>query len=221
MNSRNTSIKTKSKALSELLFVAVWVFVLGSVFGYLFEVAISYATIGFSEGHQGILYLPMTPVYGFGFWIILILLDRIKHLNLFLQYLCCCLAGGVFEIVFGLIQIYGLHSRSWDYTARPFNILGLTTLPYAMVWGLLGFAFMRCWPFLRRKLLMYKNVSTLLFTKALLVFMLADGVLSIAICIRAAERANAIPAHHRIDQWMDVTFPDSLIHDQWPGMKFK
>jgi uncharacterized membrane protein len=220
-----TSIKKwvpfKIKSPSELLFVAVWVFILGSVFGYLFEVSVSYATIGSSEGHQGILYLPMTPIYGFGFWIILILLDRIKHMNLLLQYLICCLAGGTFEILFGLIQIYGLQSRSWNYSNLPLNIMGLTTIPYAMIWGLLGFSFMRIWPFLRRHLMMLKNNMTMLITRAVLLFLIVDACLSVAICIRGSERANAIQAHHKIDQWMDVFFPDALIHDQWPGMKFK
>jgi hypothetical protein len=53
----------KIKDASELLFVTVWVFVICSIFGYGFEVMVSYLTIGTSEGHQGILYLPMTPIY--------------------------------------------------------------------------------------------------------------------------------------------------------------
>ena len=221
MKTINKIFKVEIKDASELLFVAVWIFVIGSVFGYLFEVSVSYATIGYSEGHQGILYLPMTPIYGFGFWIILILLDRIKHLKLFTQYLICCFAGGAFEIFFGMFQITFLHSRSWNYSNLPLNIMGLTTIPYALIWGLLGFLFMRIWPFLRRQLMKLKTPLTVKITKAVLAFLILDGILSIAICIRAAERANDIAAHHIIDHWMDTYFPDTLIHDQWPGMKFK
>jgi len=221
MNAFRKIFTVKIKDASELLFVTVWVFVLCSIFGYLFEVTVSYATIGYSEGHQGILYLPMTPVYGFGFLLMLIILDRIKHLNLLIQYLICCVAGGSFEIFFGWVQITFLNSRSWNYSTYPLNIFGLTTVPYAMIWGLLGFLFMRIWPFLRRQLMKLKNPMTMKISKAVLAFLIVDGVLSIAICIRAAERANGIAAHHIADVWMDTYFPDSLIHDQWPGMKFK
>jgi len=221
MTSPKKSVTSKIKARSELLFVAVWVFVLCSVFGYLFEVTVSLITVGYSKGHQGILYLPMTPIYGFGFWLMLILLDRIKKLNLWLQYLICVVAGGTFEIICGLIQIYLLNSRSWNYTGYPLNIIGLTTVPYAMMWGLLGFLFMRSWTFLRRQLMKLMNPTTLLITKTVLVFLIADGILSTAICIRASERANGVAAHSIVDEWMDVYFPDSLIKDQWPGMKFK
>lgn len=221
MTSLQKIFKVEIKEPSELLFVAVWVFVLCSVFGYFFEVTVSLITIGYSEGHQGILYLPMTPIYGFGFWLMLILLDRIKHLNLWIQYLICCFTGGLFELVCGLIQIEFYHSRSWNYSTYPLNIMGLTTVPYAMMWGLLGFLFMRAWPYLRRQLMKLKNPMTMRITKAVLVFLLADAVLSTAICIRASERANGIAAHNVVDQWMDQYFPDALIHDQWPGMKFK
>lgn len=221
MNAFTKIFKFEIKDPSELLFVAVWVFIVCSIFGYCFEVMVSYATIGYSEGHQGILYLPMTPIYGFGFLMMVFLLDRIKHLNLLIQYLICCFFGGAFEILFGWIQIVFLNSRSWNYSNLPLNIVGLTTIPYAMVWGLLGFLFMRLWPSLRRQLMKLKNPMTMKVTKAVLVFLIVDGILSIAICIRAAERANGIAANHFADVWMDTYFPDTLIHDQWPGMKFK
>lgn len=206
---------------SDHLFVVVWVFVIFSVFGYLFEVTVSYATIGYSVGHQGILYLPMTPIYGFGFWLMLLLYRQIKHLKLWLQYGVCVIAGGSFEILCGLIQIYGLNSRSWNYSNLPLNIMGLTTVPYAMIWGLMGFLFMRAWPMMRRGLLKLKTPKTTILTVSIFAFLIADGILSTAICIRAAERANGIAAHHMVDTWMDTYFPDSLIKDQWPGMDFK
>jgi hypothetical protein len=61
----------------------------------------------------------------------------------------------------------------------------------------------------------------MVFTRIVLVFLLCDAILSTAICIRASERANGIAAHHILDEWMDLVFDDDLIHDQWPGMKFK
>lgn len=213
--------KNHVKDRSELLFVTVWVFVVCSLFGYLFEVTVSLLTVGYSKGHQGILYLPMTPIYGFGFLLMLILLERIKHLKLLIQYAICVFVGGAFEIVCGLIQIEFMHSRSWNYSKLPLNVMGLTTLPYAMLWGLLGFLFMRSWPYLRRHLMKLKNRATMILTKAVLIFLIADAILSTAICMRASDRAHAIPTHNFLDQWMDSTFPDSLIHDQWPGMKFK
>lgn len=211
----------KIKDASELLFVTVWVFVICSIFGYGFEVMVSYLTIGTSEGHQGILYLPMTPIYGLGFLVMLILLERIKNFKSLTQYLFCSFTGGLFEMICGLIQIYFYHSRSWNYSNLPLNILGLTTIPYAFIWGLLGFSFIKVWPFLRKQLMKLKNDKTMIFTKVVLVFLLGDAILSTAICIRASERANGIDAHHIVDEWMDTVFNDELIHDQWPGMKFK
>jgi uncharacterized membrane protein len=220
MNTQNRVSRFNIQNPKELLFVTVWVFVFFSIFGYLFEVSVSLITIGTTRGHQGILYLPMTPIYGFGFLLMLIIYSRIKHLNLWVQYLICSVTGGLFEILCSLIEINFYHSRSWDYSNLPLNIYGYTTIPYAMVWGLLGFSFMRLWPTLRKQLMKLKTEKTRIFTQCVLIFILADAVLSTAICVRAAERANNIPADNVLEEWMDIYFPDELIRDQWPGMKY-
>ena len=53
------------KVLQELIII-FWIFMIGSIIGYLVEMAVALVQKGCFESRQGLLYGPFTPVYGAG-----------------------------------------------------------------------------------------------------------------------------------------------------------
>ena len=41
-----------------------WIFVIGSLLGYIYEIIITYFKLGHFENRQGLIYGPFIPVYG-------------------------------------------------------------------------------------------------------------------------------------------------------------
>ena len=55
----------KEKLIQELVII-FWLFILGSILGYIFEMIVVLFQKGYFESRQGLIYGPFTPVYGMG-----------------------------------------------------------------------------------------------------------------------------------------------------------
>ena len=55
----------KKKLLEELVII-FWIFIIGSILGYIFEMIVVLFQKGYFESRQGLIYGPFTPVYGIG-----------------------------------------------------------------------------------------------------------------------------------------------------------
>lgn len=206
---------------SKGFFHFVWVFTSMSVFGFCFEVIIDLIQSGTWEGHQGILYLPMTPVYGFGFVLMVLIGHLIRRYNGWIQYGIAVLIGGGFEWIFSYIEEWLFNSRSWEYSNLFLNIDGRTTIPYAMLWGLMGFGFMRLWPLLEARLDRWITPKSLIVTQVVFWLLIADALFTSLVCWRAYERFHDQAPSNVVEIWIDTYFGDELMEAQYPHMNFK
>lgn len=55
----------KKKVVKELT-VIFWIFIIGSIIGYIYEMIVALFQKGHFESRQGLIYGPFTPVYGIG-----------------------------------------------------------------------------------------------------------------------------------------------------------
>lgn len=55
----------KKKVIKELI-VIFWIFIIGSIIGYIYEMIVVLLQKGYFESRQGLVYGPFTPVYGIG-----------------------------------------------------------------------------------------------------------------------------------------------------------
>ena len=67
----------KSKDIVKKLNILFWLFVIGSIIGYIFEMLLVLLKKGFFETRQGLIYGPFIPVYGIGAIIYYLVLNNI------------------------------------------------------------------------------------------------------------------------------------------------
>ncbi|MDY3031132.1 MAG: hypothetical protein SOS24_05165 [Clostridia bacterium] len=112
----------------------VLMFFIYGFMGWCLEVAF----FGVTEGkfvNRGFLNGPICPIYGFGAMIVIMLLLPLKK-NIALLYICSVLITSLLEFVTGLVLEKLYHVRWWDYSDRPFNIMGHVCLSFSLAWGI-------------------------------------------------------------------------------------
>jgi uncharacterized membrane protein len=222
MNDKRELDECKPIASGHNFYMLFWVFVLFSVMGYMFESFANLIEYGHFHNRQGILYLPFSQIYGLGAVIILEITRWIKRRNLLLLYVFCCIFGAFFEYIFSYIEEMILHSTTWDYSNMPFNIDGRTNLLFSLVWGFVGVAIVRfLYPQSLKIIRLIRGQKGLILTWFVLFVLVSDMLLSSAMVYRAYERYNSIPASNSVDQFLDRYYPDSVVQDTYPSLRFK
>lgn len=139
-----TQIASASKfaeglCLKKLFFV----FLIGSVLGSFYEEILHFVQTWYETGvpvwslRRGVIYGPFNVIYGFGAAAMTFFLVR-KPYKWWEIFLYSALLGGVIEYMISWLQEFFTHTRSWDYHDLWLNIDGRTTIPYMLVWGVLG-----------------------------------------------------------------------------------
>ena len=127
----------KKKIIKELIII-FWVFIIGSILGYIFEMIVVLFQKGYFESRQGLIYGPFTPVYGIGGIVYYIVFKLIKTREKSKVFLISMLLGGITEYLCSYIQEKAFGTISWDYSYLLFNINGRTSLLHCTYWGIAG-----------------------------------------------------------------------------------
>lgn len=93
----------KKKIIKELIII-FWVFIIGSILGYIFEMIVVLFQKGYFESRQGLIYGPFTPVYGIGGIVYYIVFKLIKTREKSKVFLISMLLGGITEYLCSYIQ---------------------------------------------------------------------------------------------------------------------
>ena len=199
---------------------ALWIFLVGSIFGVIMETIISYFQYGAFESRRGLIYGPLNPVYGFGAVIFMIFL--VKYKNPLKVFFGGMLLGGGFEYFCSLIQEVIFGTTSWDYSAYAFNIDGRTSLSIMICWGLIALLFV---------FIIYPPISKLIeklpirigniLSILLIIFLLLDCAISITACLRQTERSKGIEPSNKVEMFLDKHFPDERLNAIFENAKRK
>ena len=166
-------------------------FLLISFFGWVLE-----EVFFFSGGHgivdRGFLSLPICAVYGLGViltYLSLGLPDRMRFFSFsvsaktrkgkLLQALLYVLLSGIIcsacELAVGLFLHRAFGIFMWDYRETPFHVGAYICLPYALIWGVLTYFFMRyAFLFFFRRLSLMRRASFLAIMLPISIFLLFD-----------------------------------------------
>ncbi len=192
----------------------VLVFTIGCIFGTYYEEILTLVRHLIATGEldwvsrRGLIYGPFSPVYGIGAVGIYYIFYLTKA-----KWLVCLLGGAVvgggLEFVLSVLQEVIFHSRSWNYTGKFLSIDGRTTVPIALLWGVLVLVAARwLYPMLERAYDKLKGKKMNIFCIVLTVFLAFDITLSVAASLRQAERRKGEPATNEIDSFLDEHFSD-------------
>lgn len=197
----------------------VWIFVIGCMIGYLVETLWCFISLGYIESRQGVIYGPFSPVYGFGAVLFTIFLDRFREKNGVLIFSLSALLGGIFEYICSWLQELSLGTVSWEYSSKPFNFGGRTSLQFAIIWGLLGYFFIRyIYPFISTWVERTPNGIGIVLTWSIFALLATDMIISVAAVKRQTDRLNGIEASNSFSKFMDEHYNDNFLKKIYPNM---
>ena len=203
----------KDKNVKKELTILFWVFIIGSIAGFIFEVTVVFFQKGHFELRQGLIYGPFIPVYGIGAMCYYIVLSKTKIKNKIQIFLITMILGGITEYLCSLIQEKAFGTISWDYSYLPFNINGRTSLLHCIYWGIGGVLYITYIdPFLNKMIDKTNMKAFDLITIILSIFILFDISISWMAADRQTERKNNIEPENRLDIFLDKNYPDEYMN---------
>ena len=120
-----------------------WIFVVCSVGGLVVETLVSYPVDGVWKDRAGLVWGPLSPIYGVGGVLVTVALNRLRNARTIVLFAAAAVVGGLFELVAGWFWESAFGIVAWSYADQPFNIGGYTCLGIALVWGLAGLVWMK------------------------------------------------------------------------------
>lgn len=198
-------------------------FVLGSLIGTYWEEILYFVRFHEWVCRDGTVIGPFSPIYGVGVCIFAALLGRRNSTRpLWKTFLYSALIGGVTEFAMSIVAEYVFHQTIWDYSDQFLNIMGRTTVPFMLFWGLGGTVLMKLIYPLFEKLLRripYRIGQPVYII--LLVFMIVNLFLTYGSLGRRALRAGGAPAATFIGSFFDRVYPDEWLAERFPAITFE
>ena len=187
-----------------------WIFVIGSIFGFVVEML--YATIYTRTLviRQGLIYGPFIQVYGAGAVAYYLLITKFKEPKE--AFFAGAIMGGILEYLFSFFQEIFFGTISWDYSKFIFNLNGRICLLYCVYWGIIAVAFLKIiYPWIQKiEPLIYKK-SVRILTVFMILFMTFDIAISSLAASRQQERRKNIPPKNDLDVFLDKQYPDEFL----------
>ena len=187
-----------------------WIFIIGSVFGFVAEML--YATVYTRTLviRQGLIYGPFVQVYGMGAVAYYFLIRKFKEPKD--AFFAGSIMGGILEYLCSFFQEILFGTISWDYSKFFFNLNGRICLLYCIYWGIIAVAFLKIvYPWLEKiEPLIYKK-SIRILTVFLMIFMIFDISISALAANRQQERRKNIEPKNELDVFLDKNYPDELL----------
>lgn len=209
----------KKRVLKELI-VLFWVFVVGSILGYIYEMILVLLQKGYFESRQGLIYGPFIPVYGIGGIVYYLILNNVKTKNKVKIFLITAILGGTTEYLCSFIQEKVFGTISWDYSYLTFNLNGRTSLLHCTYWGIAGILYsLYISPKIEKLKENIDKNSLKIITTALIVFMIWDITISCLAAGRQYSRKNNIEPQNKLDIYLDEHYPDEIIDRVYANKK--
>ena len=187
-----------------------WIFVIGSVFGFVVEML--YATV-YTRAlviRQGLIYGPFIQVYGMGAVAYYFLIRKFKDPKD--AFFAGAIMGGVLEYLCSFFQEIFFGTISWDYSGFLLNLNGRICLLYCVYWGIIAVAFLKIvYPWLQKiEPLIYKK-SVRILTVFMVLFMTFDITISALAVNRQQERRENVEPKNDFDVFLDRAYPDEFL----------
>lgn len=199
-----------------------WLFMLGSIAGFLVEGVCHIFKAGFWENHSAVVWGPFCIIYGVGAIAVYVLSCGLLTQGRFQKFSVFALSGAIIEYFASLFQEICFGSVSWDYHDHFMNIGGRVSLQMALFWGVLGLLFMESiFPVVNHALFRMQGRGLTVACTVLSIFMAINLIVSIAAVSRWRQRQNDIPSTSTIGTTLDGYFSDEVMTRLYPNMRFQ
>lgn len=199
-----------------------WIFMAGSVLGFLLEGLWCVLRKGVWENHVATVWGPLCLVYGVGAAAIYWMAMYSQEWRISKQFWAFGLAGSLVEYFTSLFQEVVFGSRSWDYSEHYININGRVSLRMTIMWGMLGVLFVR-WalPFLQKMLGRMQGSFWHGACVALSCWMVVNLLVTGAALSRWQARQRGEAPGNRVEESLDERFGDERMEALFCNMVFQ
>lgn len=198
-------------------------FVLGSIVGSFYEEIVFFVQYKEWTVRHDLLYGPFSTLYGFGLVLFLLFLwRRNKKRGIIKTVLYASIIGGVFEYFASFFLEIILGVKFWDYSGLFLNIHGRTTIPFMLVWGVMGtFLVKVVYPFVSKWIeRIPKKIGNVLYVVVLL-FFIVNMLLSYTVFIRMVYRMRGVHPKTFIGEFYDKYYNNDYMYRKFPILNGK
>ncbi len=204
------NIKQEIKRVIKFIAIIFWIFIIGSVFGFIAEMLYSTIFTRTLVIRQGLIYGPFVQVYGMGAVAYYLLIRKVKEPKD--AFLAGMIMGGILEYLCSFFQEILFGTISWDYSNMFFNLNGRTCLLYCFYWGIIAVAFLKVvYPGLQKLEPLLHRKSIKILTVFLMIFMIFDISISSMAAARQTDRRKGIEPRNNVEVFLDKTYPDEYL----------
>lgn len=133
-------------------------------------------------------------------------------------FLVGTLLGGAYEYICSVFTEIVFGKVFWDYSGIPFNLGGRINLLYCFFWGIAAVVWFRLlYPRIARLIALILRRTGKILTAGLVVFMIANIIVSVLALVRYDSRANGLAAAHFWEQAMDIYFDNAVMERIYPN----
>lgn len=195
---------------------------IGSFLGVVIELAWCLLNRGYIEGRAGLVYGPFNLLYGAGAVALTVSLYGFRNRGRLFSFLGGMFIGSAVEYICSWAQELAFGSRSWDYSAMPFNLNGRICLLYSFFWGFLGVLWVKkIYPRMAKFILKIPNRLGKAITIVLTVFFVINAIVSVIALFRWSQRVSGIEASNAFWSFIDSRFTDERMSKIYANMVFK
>lgn len=199
----------------------LWIFLAGSVLGFIVEGLWCVLRKGAWENHVATVWGPLCLVYGVGAVVLYLLSMFMQGWRPTKQFLWFGVAGSLVEYFTSLFQEIIFGSRSWDYSEHYININGRVSLRMTLMWGALGVVFIYLVvPALRQALARMQGPGWHWASVAMTGWLVVNLLVTAAAVGRWQGRLQGEAPANRVEMALDERFGDQRMEALFCNMDF-
>ena len=222
-----TRTEKKREAKAEGVFAAgcgfyklVMLFIVGAFLGDITETIFCRITAGYWMSRSSVVWGPFSIVWGLAIAAATALLYRYRNRSDGFLFLAGTFLGGAYEYICSVFTEIVFGTVFWDYSDIPFNLGGRINLLYCFFWGIAAVVWLKkLYPLFSKWIEKIPLKQGPIITWILIIFMLANILVSTLALTRYNQRAHNEPAANAIEQLIDERFPDSRMEKIYPNAK--
>lgn len=198
-----------------------WLFMIGNIFGVLFEGAWCFVRFGRWETHVVTIWGPFCLIYGIGFVVLYISAVKLKDKTGWLRFLFIALILDAVEYFCGWLIDFALGMKAWDYSESFLNIKGRICFGMTLFWGLAGILFARfAVPALERLFRKMQGKGWKAACVVLSVFMAVNIAVTAVCLVRWSARHRGVAPATQIAQLADTYYGDEYMEKRFVEWSF-
>lgn len=198
-----------------------WIFTICSFLGLVIETIFHMVIVdpGVYQDRAGMLWGPLSPIYGFGGGLMTIFLNRLHDKPIWVTFVVSAIVGGAFEYFTSWYLQYAFGITAWDYSGTFLNIDGRTNFMFMCFWGILGCVWVRLLLpimlyFMKKIPWRWKYTLTAIFA----VLVIFDGVMTTVTLDCWYLREDHVPVQGVVEEFCAEHFDNEFMEHRFQSM---